>query len=288
MYNADAEAEINARDVRSSSSAKVSSTLTRRIQPTSDAACASTTATTTITSCKEILGCMSQKKRPLSSPHIEAHDGVFSVESSTSPKNSPTPSGFVENMSHLEELILTQLSTRPKSPEEFISSSNSSLFGLTPSPPLSPELCLNWSESDLLREPTALDKKIVNWVTQTDPIIEQWEIYYRIQEYSGYLYHSLSVMQRLHELYLGQTEAGVLLEKCQIYDRSRRIRDRFTTLDKLPDVEDAHFYVDTANICVEHCLVNRDCDRALAWIEPVKGTPKSRVFKPLPRGIVNN
>ncbi|TQS39213.1 hypothetical protein Golomagni_00265 [Golovinomyces magnicellulatus] len=86
-----------------------------------------------------------------------------------------------------------------------------------------------------------LDKKIVKWVTQTDPVIEQWEIYARIHDETGHLFNSTWVMKRLHLIYLSRTRKSIPLVQCKIYNRLQRIKDKLTTLDWLPGVEDQYF-----------------------------------------------
>ncbi|POS83323.1 hypothetical protein EPUL_005938, partial [Erysiphe pulchra] len=271
-------------DKRSSSEAKASFTSTRCKRSTANIAQTSattTTTTTTKTKCEDDSESLSDKKGKSSfSPRLEAHDEVVARESShqfipstpTSPmQSSPTEPDSERSINELEELILSQIFSSSESPEELKSASSTSSTEIVPYSPLSPKLDLKWSSSSSNKELTELDMKIVDWVTKTNPIMEQWEIYFLIREHTGYPYHSLSMMQRLNEIYFGRTTASVLLRNCQIYDRSRRIKNRLTTLDKMPEVEDAHFSVDMMNICDEQCLVSQDADRVLAWIEPIRG-----------------
>ncbi|RKF60757.1 hypothetical protein OnM2_047086 [Erysiphe neolycopersici] len=286
-----ASADVGRSDKRSSDEAIASFSPIKCKRSTVDAT--RTSAIIATIKCEDDSESLSDEKGKSSfSSRLETHDEVVARESShqfiPSTPTSPTRSSLIEpdserSINDLEELILSQIFSSSESTEEIKSVSSTTSNEIVPYSPLSPKLDLSWNNSSNPKKELAeLDLKIVDWVTKTDPIIEQWEIYFLIQEHTGYPYHSLSVMQRLNEIYLGRTNASVLLRNCQTYDRARRIKNRLTTLDKMPEVEDAHFSVDMVNICNEQCLVSQDADRVLAWIKPIRGVPTSHFFKTLP------
>lgn len=144
------------------------------------------------------------------------------------------------NWNDLEELSqsLAYTTLPPKSPEvwplEFPTSSIRVKNGLQ-SPKAGQE------SRDMKKYLADLDCKIVKWVTQTDPIIEQWEIFHRIHDETGILYDSTWLMKRLHNLYHTRSLKSKPLQNCKIYNRLQRIKDKLITLDLLPGVEDRHF-----------------------------------------------
>ncbi|RKF83035.1 hypothetical protein GcC1_007003 [Golovinomyces cichoracearum] len=178
---------------------------------------------------------------PISSSHTPDHIRCCQLDDlSLSPDNSKSPSASLLSEIFIPSLTLTSpVNTIPTSPSEiWVPNLLSSRVNQKPKVQ-SPKSYLKCKSRK--RYLADLDKKIVKWVTQTDPIIEQWEIYARIHDETGYLFNSTWVMKRLHLMYLSRTPKSIPLAQCKIYNRLQRIKDKLTTLDWLPGVEDQYF-----------------------------------------------
>ncbi|SZF01035.1 unnamed protein product [Blumeria hordei] len=86
-----------------------------------------------------------------------------------------------------------------------------------------------------------LDKRLVGWVTQTSPIMEQWEIYARVHNHMRGSFDSKWVMKRLHSIYRGKSTNRDLLLKCRVYNRLERIKNKKIRLDRTPWIKDETF-----------------------------------------------
>ncbi|RKF82938.1 hypothetical protein GcM3_019017 [Golovinomyces cichoracearum] len=178
---------------------------------------------------------------PISSSHSPDHIRCCQLDDlSLSPDNSKSPSASLLSEIFIPSLTLpSPVNTIPTSPSEiWVPNLLSSPVNQKPTVQ-SPKSYLKCKSRK--RYLADLDKKIVKWVTQTDPIIEQWEIYARIHDETGYLFNSTWVMKRLHLMYLSRTPKSIPLAQCKIYNRLQRIKDKLTTLDWLPGVEDQYF-----------------------------------------------